>query len=85
MDENWYQGELNSRQGFFPASYVQVWIKCTVHATTTEKSLIFILQEKLTVHLLQKYIYSVLIEKFTETLLCEKYTTSAAMHLDYIK
>lgn len=54
-------------------------------ATTTEMSLIFILQEKLMVHLLQKYIYTVLIEKFTQTLLCEKYTSSAAMHLYYIK
>ncbi|XP_056012715.1 E3 ubiquitin-protein ligase SH3RF3-like isoform X3 [Ostrea edulis] len=24
VDENWYQGELNNRQGFFPATYVQV-------------------------------------------------------------
>lgn len=26
VDENWYQGELNNRQGFFPATYVQVKI-----------------------------------------------------------
>lgn len=30
VDENWYQGELNSRQGFFPASYVQVLVPLPV-------------------------------------------------------
>lgn len=30
VDENWYQGELNSRQGFFPASYVQVRVPLPV-------------------------------------------------------
>jgi hypothetical protein len=29
VDENWYQGELNNRQGFFPAPYVQVTINKT--------------------------------------------------------
>ncbi|XP_011446470.3 E3 ubiquitin-protein ligase SH3RF3 isoform X2 [Magallana gigas] len=30
VDENWYQGELNSQQGFFPASYVQVLVPLPV-------------------------------------------------------
>lgn len=53
-------------------------------AVTTEKSLIFILQEKLMVHLLQKYLLYFK-EIYRNYLFCEKYTTSAAMHLDYLK
>lgn len=83
MDENWYQGELNSRQGFFPASYVQVWIKCTVQQQL--KFFNFHIAREVNGAFTAKiYIYCTY-RKFIETLLCEKYTTSAAIYLDYIK
>ena len=33
VDENWYHGELNGHQGFFPATYVQVRTGITVNLT----------------------------------------------------
>jgi hypothetical protein len=34
VDDNWYHGELNGQQGFFPASYVQVG-SITMHMRET--------------------------------------------------